>query len=100
MAYEIVLTDSQESGLAVKLQEENTRRLRPVQFRGRPVKLKQITTAEFVQAVIEDIAEQGVLQLQQLADAEFVARVKVAMDNPETRKLIEDYLKIAGSIRS
>lgn len=93
MNHEIVLTDLQEQGLLVKVQEENVRRLRPVLVGGKPTKLPQITPGEYLQAVVEDIAQQGVKQLEQLEEAEFSQKIKRLLKDPEARKLVEKALK-------
>jgi hypothetical protein len=93
MPYQIVLTDAQENGLAVKLQEENARRLRPVVIAGRPTKLPQITAEQYVQAVIEDIAAQGVKQLKELEDSQLFEQFKSAMSDPLKSQAIDRIIK-------
>lgn len=93
MTYHVVLTESQELGLAVKLQEENTRRLRPVVVNGVVSKLPQINADQFVQAIIEDISSQGVNQMKQLEEAALFEKVKAASADPVKFAAIEAALK-------
>ena len=89
MKYEVNTTEVQDAGFAIKLQEENARRLNPVLINGKATRLPQLTAETYIQAIYDEVAEQGNQKQRALEEAEFQEKVKLVLDDPELRQMIE-----------
>lgn len=89
MTYKIELTEDQENGLAVKLQEFNAQRIRPVLVDGKPKRLPQLTAEAYVQAAIEELASAGCEILRQHEQADLLAQFAEVMSDPVKKAAFE-----------
>ena len=92
MKFEVVLTEQQEQGLRLKLQEQNAKRLRPIVVNGAIERLSQLTESEFVQWLVETVAEDGRKMQEALEQAGKMARFEAALADPAKKGLVDQIL--------